>query len=185
MFARVSAGFAGSPAMGTCGSRPWVVVSSLHMERLARALGDHFAVFAPDLPGSAKEKSDHVLDVAGLAQALSVWLHTCVIPKATFIGDSFGRQVPDDCAMPAINRLPQRAREWVYSGRWNERALGPRRVWQSTAERIRRLFSAAHLCGGFHRLSNGGLMHLAAALGGPWLPQTYLCRVRRLGADRE
>lgn len=84
-----------------------------------------------------------------------------------------------------INALPRRLREQVYiwSG-WGE-AIPPRRLGAVRAERI-----AAWIVGEYPQRrypaamigsSNGALVHLCAALGIPWLPQTFLIPVRRSG----
>src|SRR5438105_1845639 len=84
-----------------------------------------------------------------------------------------------------VNQLPNFLREQVYiwSG-WAE-AIPPKDLAQVSAEEIsrwvvreypRRPYPAAVVGS-----SSGALVHLCAALGIPWLPQTFLIPVRRSG----
>jgi hypothetical protein len=92
-----------------------------------------------------------------------------------------------DQAMPAINLLPRRAREWVYSLGGMAEAIGETRVRSLDLAGIARwlagLYPRRSYPAAFIGSSNGALMHLAAALGIPWLPQTFLCPIRALGND--
>jgi hypothetical protein len=83
----------------------------------------------------------------------------------------------------SVNLLPERARERLYvrSG-WGE-AIPPKKLADVSAEEVarwmvseypRRRYQAAAVGS-----SNGALAHLWAALGIPWLPQTFLVPVRR------
>ncbi|MBO0754239.1 MAG: hypothetical protein J2P54_00125 [Bradyrhizobiaceae bacterium] len=92
-----------------------------------------------------------------------------------------------DRAMPAINRLPQRMRERVYSIGGMTEAVSHAALDTLDYDAItgwiagllpRRTYPAA-----FVGSSNGALVHLAAAIGAPWLPQTFLCPVRGMGSD--
>ncbi len=92
-----------------------------------------------------------------------------------------------DRLLPSVNLLPRRAREWFYAFSGMVEAIGRGRVDRLDLGRIAawlvglypdRIYPAA-----FIGSSNGALVHLAAALGAPFLPQTFLCPVRRLGAD--
>jgi hypothetical protein len=106
-----------------------------------------------------------------------------------------GRDFPQLGMMPAgamplmepvarlINALPEKARERLYvrSG-WGE-AIPPKNLGDVSAEEVsrwmvseypRRRHQAAAIGS-----SNGALVHLWAALGIPWLPQTFLIPVRR------
>ncbi len=81
-----------------------LVVSSRYMEPLAAALGRHFRVFAPDLPGFGESAClQHLhrppLSVVELAHALHLWLQTCRIERAIFVGNSFGCQVLAELAV--------------------------------------------------------------------------------------
>ncbi len=83
----------------------------------------------------------------------------------------------------AIDVLGDRAREWLYTwSGWLE-AIPPRELGKVNAEAIarwmvdfypHRQYPAAMLGS-----SNGAAVHLCAALGIPWLPQTYLIPVRQ------
>jgi pimeloyl-ACP methyl ester carboxylesterase len=75
-----------------------LVVSSRYMEPLATALGRHFRVYAPDLPGFGESANLQRLDrpplsIVELAHALHLWLQACHIERALFVGNSFGCQV--------------------------------------------------------------------------------------------
>lgn len=126
-------------------------------------------------PGIARFDS-----AAAMAQASAAFLHGSDFASLS------GSAVMDRL-MPLANRLPRRPREWVYAGGGATEAIGARRASRLPLEGIcqwlvglfpRRTYDAA-----FIGSSNGALVHLAAAIGAPWLPQTFLCPVRRLGAD--
>lgn len=85
----------------------------------------------------------------------------------------------------AVNLLPKRIREQVYIWSGYSEAIPPEKLGQVRAEEVsswmlgqypRRHYPAAAIGS-----SNGALVHLWAALGIPWLPQTYLIPVRRSG----
>lgn len=85
----------------------------------------------------------------------------------------------------AVNRLPQSLREEVYiwSGWWEaarqsklKSVSGERIAQWMVSEYPQRPYQA--ICVGS---SNGAMIHLCAALGIPWLPQTVLIPVRRHG----
>jgi hypothetical protein len=87
--------------------------------------------------------------------------------------------------LPVVNSLPERLRQRVYRlGAWCE-GVSASRLGQLRAEALsqwvvdkypRRPYPAM-LIGS----SNGAAVHLACALGVPWLPQTLLVPVRRFG----
>ena len=88
---------------------------------------------------------------------------------------------------PAVNALPRRAREllYIWSG-WRE-AIPTEQLGAVRAEEIarwvvsqypRRRYPAAMIGS-----SNGAAIHLCAALGIPWVPQTFLVPVRHPGLD--
>lgn len=98
---------------------------------------------------------------------------------------SLGLETPAAAAAPLVNALPERLREqlYIWSG-WRE-AIPPERLREVDAEAIagwmaaqypRRRYQAA-LVGS----ASGAAVHLGAALGAPWLPQTFLVPVRRSG----
>lgn len=79
------------------------------------------------------------------------------------------------------NRLPERAREALFGlGGWAE-AQSPARVAQLRDEDLARWFTNCYpgrpFPGAIVGSSSGALVHLAAALGWPWLPQTALVPV--------
>jgi hypothetical protein len=83
----------------------------------------------------------------------------------------------------AVNALPKRVREEVYTWSGRSEAVLPKKLDQVRAEDVsrwvvshypRRRYPAAMIGS-----SNGALVHLCAALGIPWLPQTFLIPVRR------
>lgn len=84
-----------------------------------------------------------------------------------------------------VNALPERFREGVYTWSGRSEAIPPEKLEQVKAEEVsgwmvehypRRRYPAAVIGS-----SNGALIHLCAALGIPWLPQTFLIPVRRSG----
>jgi hypothetical protein len=92
-----------------------------------------------------------------------------------------------DRMMPLVNWLPQKPREWVYSIGGMTEAVGRKHVGSIDVEGISRwitgLFPALPFPAAFVGSSNGALVHMAAALGAPWLPQTFMCPVRHVGID--
>ena len=85
----------------------------------------------------------------------------------------------------AVNALPKFAQEWVYIISGAMEALPARRVHEAKTDRIaqwlvdlypRRKYPAVMIGS-----SDGALVHLCAALGIPWLPQTCLVPLRRSG----
>jgi hypothetical protein len=89
--------------------------------------------------------------------------------------------------MPLINLLPRRPREWVYSVGGMTEGIAKRAARDIDIEGISRwiagLFPERQYQAAFIGSSNGALMHLAAALGVPWLAQTFLCPVRQWVMD--
>lgn len=87
----------------------------------------------------------------------------------------------------AVNALPESLKTVVYAwSGWGE-AVSPKRLGELRADEV-----SASLAGHYPRRrypavavgsSNGALTHLFAALGIPWLPQTWLVPVRRPMAD--
>jgi hypothetical protein len=85
----------------------------------------------------------------------------------------------------AANRLPRLLQEKAYAASGWAEAIPPDRVGEVQADRL-----AEWVTGRYPRRrypvvfvgsSNGAMIHLAAALGAPWLPQTLLIPVRRRG----
>jgi hypothetical protein len=86
---------------------------------------------------------------------------------------------------PALNWLTRGARERIYTwSGWNE-ALPPEKLGEVSAEDIARWVVSEYPKKLYPAMmvgsSNGANVHLCAALGIPWLPQTFLVPVRRSG----
>jgi hypothetical protein len=117
---------------------------------------------------------------AAMAQAIGSFLHGRDVTSLS------GSPVLDK-AMPLVNHLPRRAAEWVYSvGGMTEGVNGDRIGdidFDAVAAWIVDLNPARSYPAAFIGSSNGALVHVAAALGVPWLPQTFLCPVRRPWSD--
>ncbi|MGI5291573.1 hypothetical protein ACQEVF_50835 [Nonomuraea polychroma] len=120
----------------------------------------------------------------GMLRALSRFLHGRDVP---LIGQGPAALEPAlSTVLGAVNRLPRTLQEKAYAlGGWAE-AVPAHRIGDIRSEALaqwvaghypRRRYPVA-----FIGSSNGALMHLAAALNGPWLPQTLLLPVRRHGA---
>lgn len=91
--------------------------------------------------------------------------------------------------MVAANELPRGARETLYTwAGWTE-ACAPSRLDRVRAESIARWMTSLYPRRRYPAVmigaSNGALIHLCAALGIPWLPQTWLIPVRHPGLDRD
>lgn len=92
-----------------------------------------------------------------------------------------------DRAMPAVNQSPRHLREWVYSIGGMTEAVSRKKMRRIGFDRIAawltELMPAQSYPAAFIGSSNGGLVHLAAALRVPWLPQTFLSPVRHFWSD--
>lgn len=92
-----------------------------------------------------------------------------------------------DKVMPAINLLPNKPREWAYAIGGMSEGIGQpqagRLDLEAIGEWIAGQYQDRHYPAAFIGSSNGALVHLAAAMRVPWLPQTFLCPVRALGND--
>lgn len=114
----------------------------------------------------------------GMLRALSRFLHGKDYPM---LGHPSMFRAP----LTLVNRLPRKLRDEVYKfGGWIE-AIAPERIDEVNAEQIaewvvghypRRQYPAVMIGS-----SNGAAVHLCAALGIPWLPQTFLVPVRHHG----
>lgn len=119
----------------------------------------------------------------GMLRALSRFLHGRDVP---LIGQAPGALEPLATAvLTAMNRLPRGARQRLYAaGGWTE-AIPPGAAG-AVASADLAAWVAGHYPGRqypavFIGSSNGAAIHLAAALGVPWLPQTLLVPVRHRG----
>lgn len=85
--------------------------------------------------------------------------------------------------MLLANRLPERARQALYTWASGREARPAARVAalnaDALAERIVRCYPRRQYPGAVIGSSNGALVHLCAALGIPWLPQTMLIPLRQ------
>lgn len=87
--------------------------------------------------------------------------------------------------VPHANRLPRRLRETVFARLGATEGVAPDKVGTVSADAI-----AEWMAGLYPRpryplvmigSSSGAMIHLAAALGAPWLPQTFLTLVKQTG----
>ncbi|MBA8824823.1 hypothetical protein FHX42_002170 [Saccharopolyspora lacisalsi] len=92
-------------------------------------------------------------------------------------------------ALAGVNHLPRRLAETCYTTSGVSEAVPRHRLGELDSEEL-----ASWVVDHYPRQrypvifvgsSNGALVHLAAALGAPWLPQTLLVPVRRGGVDRD
>ncbi len=87
----------------------------------------------------------------------------------------------------AANILPRRGREMVYAIGGVTETISPRRLDKVDAEKLSRWAVARYPARRYPAVmigsSNGAMVHLCAAFGIPWLPQTFLIPVRDLGGD--
>ena len=121
----------------------------------------------------------------GMLRALACYLHGHDVPLLG--GYPAAIEPALSVLLGTANRLPRRFKERAYAlSGWAE-AVPPDRLGDLRADRL-----AEWVVGHYpHRQypavfigsSNGALIHLAAALGVPWLPQTLLIPVRRRGGD--
>jgi pimeloyl-ACP methyl ester carboxylesterase len=143
MFARVSAHPAEHPGRLPIVLVHGLVISSRYMEPLAEALGRHFTVLAPDLPGFGEStKPRHALTLPELADCLYSWLRAKGIDRAFLIGNSFGCQILAELALrhpevvdrlvlqgpttdPAARHLPVQIWRDFVNGRREPRSMGP------------------------------------------------------------
>ncbi|MGQ0751734.1 MAG: hypothetical protein ACT4PS_14465 [Betaproteobacteria bacterium] len=85
----------------------------------------------------------------------------------------------------AVNRLPRVLREQIYIWSGAAEGIAPKKIHEASTDRIAdwmtRLYPARKYPAVMLGSSNGALIHLCAAAGIPWLPQTALVPVRRSG----
>ncbi|HET7570674.1 MAG TPA: hypothetical protein VFK96_08845 [Gammaproteobacteria bacterium] len=118
---------------------------------------------------------------SSMLRALGLYLHGCDTPV---LGIASASVEPFfDPLLKALDHLPRGAREALFTWGGISEALPIDRFGDVDAEAIadwcvnrypRRPYPAV-----FIGSSNGAIVHLAAALGCPWLPQTLLLPVRR------
>ncbi|MBV8092972.1 MAG: hypothetical protein JO110_07025 [Acetobacteraceae bacterium] len=117
---------------------------------------------------------------AGMAQTLGSYLHGEEFRSLTGSGRL-------DRMLPLVNLLPERPREWFYSFAGMVEGVWPRELprldFEGIANWLVGLYPKKSYPSAFVGSSNGAIVHLAAALGVPWLPQTFLCPVRHLASD--
>jgi hypothetical protein len=117
----------------------------------------------------------------GMLRALARFLDGRDTP---LIGQADGAlEAPALALLAGANRLPLRAKQFLYAASgWSEA------IPAAKAAEVRSSDLARHVIDHYPRRrypvvfvgsSNGALVHLAAALGAPWLPQTLLIPVRR------
>ncbi|WP_312241069.1 hypothetical protein [Pantoea sp.] len=92
-----------------------------------------------------------------------------------------------DHLLPALNKLPERLREWGYAVGGMAEGITQSRAGnldiEGIAEWMANAYPQQRYPAAFVGSSNGALTHLAAAMKTPWLPQTFLCPVRALHND--
>ncbi|MFY2562474.1 hypothetical protein ACN469_33070 [Corallococcus terminator] len=119
---------------------------------------------------------------AAMLRALAGFLHGRDFPA---LGTHRHTRPLFEALLPVVNRLPVPKREAAYVRSGLAEALTPRALTHFDAEALarwvvsrypRRRYPAAVVGS-----SNGALVHLCAALGIPWLPQTQLLSVRHDG----
>jgi hypothetical protein len=83
----------------------------------------------------------------------------------------------------AVNYLPRPVRRFIYTYSGGAEAIAPARLSEIRAEEVSRWATGLYPARSFPAIaigsSNGALVHLCAALGIPWLPQTVLIPVRQ------
>lgn len=113
-----------------------------------------------------------------LLDALAAHLRGESLPSA-------GLPVPSRALMLAANRLPRSARGWLYSAGGAIEAARPSAAAPLKVDEVARWLVSRYPDRRYPGVaigsSNGAFVHLAAALGIPWLPQTFLVPVRHSG----
>ncbi|MGC0887278.1 hypothetical protein WKG88_11745 [Pantoea agglomerans] len=92
-----------------------------------------------------------------------------------------------DRLLPSLKRLPTGLREWGYALGGMAEGISLRQAGELDVEGIAEWMVSEYpqqdYPAAFIGSSNGALVHLAAAMGVPWLPQTFLCPVRAANSD--
>lgn len=85
--------------------------------------------------------------------------------------------------MPVANWLPQRSKQWLYTKSGSSEAVLPETLADVDVDAFRQWVVDRYPERGYPAVlvgsPNGAAIHLAALLGIPWLPQTFLIPVRR------
>lgn len=115
---------------------------------------------------------------AAMMRSLGRFLEGCDFPK-------LGKSSPLLAPLTLVNWLPDRLRQRVYIlGGWIE-AIPPERIGDVDSEDIARWVTDHYPPRRYPAVmigsSNGAAVHLCAALGIPWLPQTFLIPIRHNG----
>jgi hypothetical protein len=92
-----------------------------------------------------------------------------------------------DALMIALNNLPRKPREQIYAFGGMAEGIKHSRAqaldFEAVTQWVVGQYPDRSVPAAFIGSSNGAMIHLAAAMGVPWLPQTFLCPVRALGND--
>ena len=117
---------------------------------------------------------------AAMVMALSNALHQRPFDSASQVSGV-------DRVLPALSLLPERMREWGHAMGGMAEGISLSQVQQLDIEGIARWVASQYpqqqYQAAFVGSTNGAMVHLAAAMGVPWLPQTFLCPVRSLRND--
>lgn len=88
---------------------------------------------------------------------------------------------------PVLNHLPKPARRSFFALSSLTYAVSPKKADSVSSDQVAEWFVSLYPQRRYPVIaigsSNGALMHLCAALGAPWLPQTFLTPVRHTGVD--
>ncbi|GAA2788669.1 hypothetical protein [Saccharopolyspora taberi] len=135
-------------------------------------------------PGRAVASFD---SATGMLRALSRYLAGYDVPAMGAVSGAWEPVL--SAALGGVNHLPRRLADQIYAISGVSEAVPRDRVGEIDSEAIaswlvehypKRRYPVV-----FVGSSNGALVHLAAALDAPWLPQTLLIPVRRGGVDRD
>src|SRR5205823_6480378 len=132
------------------------------------------------------QPSSYVADFdssVGMVRALANYLHARDFPLLGTMPPSRAPAMKPAAAV--VNALPDALKEQVYiwSGRFE--AIAPRKLARANAEHVAEWITGLYPQRQYPAIAvgsaNGALTHLWAALGIPWLPQTFLIPVARSG----